>query len=108
MRTGQTFSNSISFIEKILAIFVSLKKIIIKIYSAIYPMILIMHCKYKFSFICNRLQLKIFDFLKSENDILCCVGVEGVCLKKQKLSINLSFHLLQVILRCPWLSKTIT
>ena len=30
MRTGQTFSNSTSFIEKILATFVSLKKIIIK------------------------------------------------------------------------------
>lgn len=26
-------------------------------------------------------------------------------MKKQKLSVNLSFHLLQVTLRCPWLSK---
>ena len=73
----------------------------------IYLMILIMHYKYKYSFICNRSKLKIFDFSESVRHSLLC-GVEGVCLKKQKLSINLSFHLLQVILRCPWLSKTIT
>ena len=70
MRVCQTFSILISFIENISNICIS-KKIIIKIYSMIYLMILIMYYKYKYSFIYNWSNLKIFNFSGSENDILC-------------------------------------